>query len=105
MSEDTIVLLVLEQCSAEGVLLPPDLRGSRIMSAPWGAVAKPDLCLTRASAHEISHMALTVFWLVRAERARRRCTPDWSPLAGLPAVVEEHAFFRASRVRFRRYGG
>lgn len=105
LSEDTVVLLVLEQCCAEGVLLPPEMRGARIMSAPWDAVARLDLFLSAASAHVIAHMALTVFWLVRAERARRRGTPDWSPRAEPPAVVEERAFFRPSRVRFRHYGG
>lgn len=102
-SGDSLLMLILEQCCAEGVMLAPDMRGTRLMSAPPDALAKLDLFLTSADPHVVAYIALFVFWVVRAERARRRGTPHWSPRSELRPELEEQAFFRPPLLRLRRY--
>lgn len=100
------VLLVLEQCSAEGVLLPWDMRGARLLTAPLDAIGRVHWFWDHCPKHLHVILSHYVFWLVRAERARRRGTPDWSPRSALPPpAAVECAFFRPSRLMTRRYGG
>jgi hypothetical protein len=105
LAEDATVLLTLEQCSAEGVLLPWDMRGARLQTAPQQAIDRLHWFWDHCPKHLYVYLSHYVFWLVRAERARRRGTPDWSPRSALPPPIEEErAFFRPSLLVTRPYG-
>jgi hypothetical protein len=106
LGEDAAALLVLEQCSTEGVLLSWDMRGARLLTAPPESIARLHWFWDHCPRHLYVYLSHYVYWLVRAERARRRGTPDWSPRSALPPPVEEErAFFRSPRLVTRRYGG
>lgn len=105
LMQDPEALLVLEQCSTEGILLPWDMRGARLLTAPADAIDRLHWFWDHCPKHLYVILSHYVFWLVRAERARRRSTPDWSPRSALPPPVEEEsAFFRPARLVTRRYG-
>ncbi len=102
---DIVTLLVLEQCCAEGVLLPWDMRGARLLSAPQEAIGALHQFWGDCPRHVVVHIAHYVFWLMRAERSRRRGTPHWTPQSALPPAVEDSAFFRPPRLKPRPYSG
>lgn len=81
---DCLVLFVLEQCSSEGRLLPWDMRGARLMTAPPEAVTQLHWFWEHCPKHVYVLLSHYVFWLVRSERARRRGTPNWSPRSVAP---------------------
>ena len=104
--QDATVLLALEQCSNEGVLLPWDMRGVRLITAPDESIAQLHRFWDHCPKHAYVILSHYVFWLVRAERGRRRGRPDWSPKSALPPAAEvERAIFRPSRLVVRRYSG
>ncbi len=100
--EEQIVLLALDQSCDEGILLPWDMRGVRLWSAPPEAISKLHWFWDKCPRHIAAYVAHYNYWLVRAERARRRGSPEWSPRHPLPPVEEEHAYFRPSTLVFRR---
>ena len=100
--EDQLLLLALEQCCHEGILLPWDMRAVRLATAPLEAIAGLHLFWDHAPRAIAACLTYRVYWQVRAERGRRRGSPDWSPHHPLPPVKEERAFFRPSTLRLRR---
>lgn len=98
-------LLALEQsCNETGILLPWDMRGVRLWTAPREAVDLLHRFWDGCPRHVSVHLSHYIFWLVRAERGRRRETCDWSPRHPLPPPEpEERAFFRPSKLVVRRY--
>jgi hypothetical protein len=101
--QDQTLLVAIEQSCSEGILLPWDMRGVRLQSAPYPVLCRLQLFFDRCPRHVAVHLNLFVYWLVRAERARRRGTPEWSPLSPLPPSTEPRAFFRPSTLTIRRY--
>ena len=103
-SEDQVALLALEQsCDEDGMLLPWDMRGVRLWSAPPEAVSALHLFWDTCPLHVAAHVTHHVYWLIRAERAKRRGKPEWSPRHSLPPAQEERAFFRPSALVLRRW--
>jgi len=103
-SDLSIGLLVLEQCcDKDGLLLPWDMRGVRLRSAPPEGIADVHFLWEFCQREVYIKLTQRVFWMVRSERARRRGTPEWSPKDSLPRLKEEPAFFRPSRLTVRRH--
>jgi hypothetical protein len=94
LSEDLVVLLVLEQCCSDGVLLPLDMRGARLLRALPQAVDTLHHFWRTAPEHLSVCLSHYVYWVVRAERARRRGTPYWSPASPLPPEKKPEPFYR-----------
>jgi hypothetical protein len=99
--ENACSLLALEQSCYEGELLSWDMRAVRLASAPGPALRRLHLLWDSVSSEVRSALAFYVYWLVRADRARRTGKPDWSPRDPMPPVTQQVAF-RASRYRIRR---
>ena len=100
--DDTCAVLALEQSCHEGVLLPWDMRAVRLATVPRDALQRLHLMWDAISAELRFALAFYVYWLTRAERARRTGKPDWSPRAPMPPAEQEHAFFRPSKLLFRQ---
>lgn len=83
--QDRVVLLALEQSCSDGVLLPWDMRGARLLRAPPEAVDVLHHFWRTTPAHLGACLSHYVYWLVRAERGVRRGTPYWAPTSALPA--------------------
>ena len=78
-SENQVVLVAMEQsCDDDGILLPWDMRGARLRSLPYEALCRLQLFWDSCPKHVAVHLTHFVYWLVRAERARRRGAPEWS---------------------------
>lgn len=77
-------LLIIEQSCTNGVVLPWDQRGARLLTAPLEPLALAQRFFTRPPRHVTAHLAHYVYWLVRCERARRRGSPNWTPRMPLP---------------------
>lgn len=74
-----LTLLVVEQSCANGVLLPWDQRGVRLLSAPWEGLLRLDRFNRACPRHVAAFVAHELYWVVRSERARRTGSPHWSP--------------------------
>ncbi len=74
-----LLLLVIEQCCSEGLLLPRDQRDTRISNAPIESVALAAKFFAKCPRHVAAYIGHYNYWLVRCERARRRGTPHWTP--------------------------
>lgn len=96
------VALALEQCCHEGVLLPWDMRGVRLNGVPEPVLSKLHFFWEHCPAHVAAHLMVFCYWLVRMERVRRTGRPNWSCRDPVPAQKTESAFFRPSRLVFRR---
>jgi hypothetical protein len=103
LSGDPLLMLALEQSCDEGILLPWDMRGVRLSTAPPEVLERLHLFMSACPSHVAAHLVHTVYWLVRSERSRRRGHPEWTPKHPLPPLIEERAFFRPSRLTIRRY--
>jgi hypothetical protein len=101
---EPIAMLALEQSCSEGILLPWDMRGARLCTAPHEAMAAVHRFWDQCPKHVNVQLAYFTYWLVRCERARRRGRPEWSPAHPLPPQVPERAFFRPPVLTIRRYG-
>lgn len=77
--DDMTHLLVIEQSCSNGVLLPWDQRGARLMTAPVEPLSLVARFFAQCPRHVAAHLANYVYWLVRCERARRRGSPNWTP--------------------------
>lgn len=99
---DNQVALALEQSCHEGILLPWDMRGVRLNGVPEPALSKLHLFWGHCPAHVAAHLMVHCYWLVRLERLRRTGRPNWSCQDPVPAQTTEGAFFRPSRLVFRR---
>lgn len=81
-------LLVMEQSCADGVLLPWDFRGARLLTAPLDDVARVNQFFAQCPRHVAARLVLYVYWLLRCERTRRRGSPNWSPRMPLPPEAD-----------------
>lgn len=97
--DDLTHLLVIEQSCSNGVLLPWDQRGARLMTAPLEPMALAGRFFARCPRHVAAYLAHYVYWLVRCERARRRGSPIWTPRMPLPP---ERFVFDGSRESARQ---
>lgn len=84
--DDQCILLAIEQSCDEGVLLPWDMRAVRLQTLPSERLAQLHWVFDSCPRHVLVHVANAAYWLVRAERARRRGLPHWSPSMALPPV-------------------
>ena len=82
--DDLTHLLVIEQSCLNGMLLPWDQRGARLMTAPLEPLALAGRFFARCPRHVAAYLANYVYWFVRCERARRRGSPNWTPRMPLP---------------------
>lgn len=101
--DDMTHLLVIEQSCSNGVLLPWDQRGARLMTAPLEPLALAGRFFARCPRHVAAYLANYVYWLVRCERARRRGSPNWTPRMPLPPERCEFDGSRESAKRNRAY--
>lgn len=85
-ADEHTLMLALEQSCHLGVLLPWDLRGVRLKTLPASTLAALHRLIDACPRHVLVHLAHYVYWLLRSERARRRGSPEWSPL--LPLAPE-----------------
>lgn len=95
-------LLALEQSCVEGRLLRWEMRAVRLSTAPDEALSLLHRMWDACSHGVRSALACYVYWLVRAERARRTGRPDWSPKDPLPPVERQSAFYKRRPLVFRR---
>jgi hypothetical protein len=103
--DDLCLMLALEQCCHEGVLLPWDMRAVRLADLPGDLLALLHQLLDVCPRHVMAHLAHYVYWLVRSERARRRGTPEWSSSLPKPHIEQwdDEPAFRPMRSRPRRW--
>lgn len=99
---DNQVALALEQSCHEGALLPWDMRGVRLNGVPAPALSKLHFFWHECPAHVAAHLMVLCYWVVRLERLRRTGWPNWSCRDPVPAQKTERAFFRPSKLVFRR---
>ena len=83
--DDSCLLLAIEQSCDEGMLLHWDMRAVRLQTLPRARLAQLHWLLGSCPRHVLVHLVLYAYWLVRAERARRRSLPHWSPSMPKPA--------------------
>lgn len=86
--DDQALTLAIEQCSDNGVILPPDLRGTRLQTAPLELQHRLDRFLIFCPPYVAVYVMHWVYWLVRSERTRRRGNPHWHPRLPLPPTPE-----------------
>lgn len=94
--DDLTLMVAIEQCCHEGMLLPWDMRAVRLKDIPRDVLGQLHWIFDSCPRHVLAHLTHLVYWLVRSERARRRGSPDWSSLLPLPPIEwwerEEPAF-------------
>ena len=73
------LMLALEQSCSEGILLPWDMPAVRLWTAPPEIMSVLHRHWDRCPRHLAVILAHYFYWLVRAERGRRRGSADWSP--------------------------
>ena len=91
------VLLALEQSCDEGILLPWEMRAVRLWTAPPEAIAALHWCWDRCPKHVSVALAHYVYWLVRAERSRRKGSPCWTPAEPVRHVETSFGTFSKRR--------
>lgn len=104
--DDPTVTLALEQSCELGVLLPWDMRGVRLATAPAETLSALHRLLEACPRHVVVHLAHYVYWLLRSERARRRGSPRWSPslqLAPTPSWMQDPPAFKPMKSWPRRW--
>lgn len=74
-----LMYLGIEQSCSEGILLPWDMRAVRLWTAPPVLLAKLHAYWRLCPWYVADLQAHFIYWLVRAERARRLGAPHWSP--------------------------
>ena len=84
----TLMLLALEQSCCDGVLLPWDQRGVRLLSSPWEVLMRLDRFNRACPRHVAAMIAFETYWVVRSERARRTGSTLWSPRPSM--TVAQH---------------
>lgn len=84
--DDQCLLLAIEQSCEEGVLLPWDMRAVRLQTLPSERLVQLHWVFDSCPRHILVHIVHAAYWLVRAERARRRGLPHWSPAMPKPPV-------------------
>lgn len=70
------LLVPLEQCCDEGVLLPPELREARLRRFPLDLGAWLEAAMRHIPPKVLAPLAMHVYWTVRCCRARRTGSPE-----------------------------
>ncbi len=86
---DCGLLLAVEQCCHQGMLLPRDMLERRLESLPTDVHAGLHKVLQDCPRHVLVHLVHYVYWVVRSERARRRGSPDWGASMEMPPLTED----------------
>jgi hypothetical protein len=86
--ENPMRALAIEQCCDDGVAVAAAERTQRLVAAPEWLRLELDAFWHQCWEHVALLLAHQVFWIVRAERGRRRGWSDWTPLYPLPAWWE-----------------
>lgn len=96
--------LPLEQCCAEGVLLPMGQRELRVQTCPPELLRSLRWFFELCPTHVKHYLALYYYVIGRMDRARRTGSPEWSPSTAERAL-EERTFFRPPKLTVRHYSG
>ncbi len=70
------LLVPLEQCCDAGVLLPPELRETRLRRFPLDLGARLEAAMRHIPPQVLAPLAMHVYWTVRCSRARRTVSPE-----------------------------
>ena len=76
---DKRIWLPLEQCCNDGVLMPMDLRVTRIQTCPRELLNSLGYFFEHCPSHVVHHVAHYVSLLVKMDRGRRTGNPEWRP--------------------------
>lgn len=85
--DDHVLMLAMEQSCSEGILLPWDMRAVRLKTLPDARLAQLHWIFRSCPPHVLAYLALSAYWIVRSERARRRGSPDWRPSMPKPPMT------------------
>lgn len=89
--ENPMRALAIEQCCDEGLLVCTAERAQRMANAPEWLRLEVEAFWHQCWEHVTQLLAHQVYWLVRAERGRRRGWSDWTPLYPPPPWWEGEA--------------
>lgn len=98
------LMLALEQCCHEGVLLPMGQRELRVKTCPQEMRDHLGYFFGHCPAHVKHHLALMYWVLLRLDRARRTGSPEWRPETAPPrSPYHDTVFFRPPVLKYRNY--
>lgn len=98
------LMLALEQCCHEGVLLPMGQRELRVKTCPQEMRDHLGYFFGHCPVHVKHHLALMYWVVVRIDRARRTGSPEWRPEKAQPRLPHhDTVFFRPPVLTFRNY--
>lgn len=101
--EENHIMVALEQCCHEGILLSKEMQHLRLKTCPKIFRIPLDNVLNHCPIHVLHHLALRYFLIVRMERHDRCGRPEWSPSMGPFYFMEDLVYTPRNSFKARRY--